>query len=393
MIICTGSGHVFVRSRVKAGAGQLKFRRIPYLQRVIKVACNESGAFAAIRVDARPKPIPLTGKTLAEDLFGLQPHFRRFGSQMNAEDWARAHAAKAKAQEDDEDESYSSVAKDVTVALQLCAILSRWKATSEDSLFSWSDPLAGSDLALAVKDTAIPAHSVIIAARVPALARLLKSNEKVDRFSRGEADPSRIAVEACHPMVALLLLQYIYSDEVTAVWDIRVTRAMQDKYADLKLPFAQIKADLKALADILDLSPLSRVLDATAKQPIATATLAKDIEAFFAETHATPGLAAGAAGCDVALVLADRTVHCSSAILRARCPFFEAMFADPDWTAERDQDGVVKIKMEHLTWKPMNMVFKYIHACAEDNLFDYMRESRLPNSPRICAEADRPGDA
>lgn len=375
MIICTGSGHVFVRSRVKAGAGQLKFRRIPYLQRVIKVACNESGAFAAIRVDARPKPIPLNGKTLAEDLFGLQPHFRRFGSQMNAEDWARAHAAKAKAQEDEEDESHSSVAKDISVALQLCAIISRWKATSEDSLFSWSDSLAGSDLTIVVKDTAVPAHSVIIAARVPALARMLKSNDKVERFSRGKADPSRITLQAGHPIVILLLLQYIYSDEVAAIWDIRVTRAMQDKYADLKLPFAQIKADLRALADILDLSPLSRVLDATAKQPIATLNLAKDMEALFAETHSATRAAAAAAGCDVALVLADRTVHCSSAILRARCPFFEAMFADPDWTAERDQDGVVKIKMEHLRWKPMNMVFKYIHACTEDNLFDYMRKS------------------
>ena len=39
-----------------------------------KVCANISGAFAAIRVDATPKPIAVHGNTLAQDMARLQPY-------------------------------------------------------------------------------------------------------------------------------------------------------------------------------------------------------------------------------------------------------------------------------------------------------------------------------
>ncbi len=74
------------------------------------------------------------------------------------------------------------------------------------------------------------------------------------------------------------------------------------------------------------------------------------------------------------LILADKEVSCQSVILRARCPFFEAMFADSDWTLARQNDGNVVIRMDHLKWRPMKLVFKFIHEGKEDDLFDYLRE-------------------
>jgi hypothetical protein len=76
-------------------------------------------------------------------------------------------------------------------------------------------------------------------------------------------------------------------------------------------------------------------------------------------------------------VLADREVAANSTLLRARCPFFESMFADRDWTLERRQHGGrVVIRMDHLRWRPMNLVFRYMHEGVED-LFDYVHQETL----------------
>lgn len=109
------------------------------------MACNESGAFAAIRVDARAPAIPLKGPTLEDDLFLLQPHFRRFDHQMTAEDFDK-EKTKIRVEEDEEDESTNSVTNDTAIAIRMCTVLARWRKDDNDSLFSWSEPLIGSDL-------------------------------------------------------------------------------------------------------------------------------------------------------------------------------------------------------------------------------------------------------
>ena len=370
IIICTYSGHVFVRQRVKAGAGQLKFRRIPYLQRVVKVATNESGAFAAVRIDARPSPISLAGKTLEEDMFLLQPHFRRFESQMNADDFERVHGPKTK-EEDEEAETSTSVSADSTVAVAMCQIIKRWRATSGESLFAWSESLLGSNIHLVVGEYAIPAHSVIMSLRTPVLARAL-SGKPVEGFTKRGAD---LEMDACHPLVALLLLQYLYSDDVAAIWDSRVSHLLMTRFPDLQLPIADIKADLKRYAEVLELAPLVAVLAMGSKTDVPTKTLAANLAAFHAATFNPPS-----AKCDTIIVLADREVAVHSTLLRARCQFFESMFADRDWTLERresENGGKVVIQMTHLRWRPMKLVFRYMHEGVEDDLFDYLHQETL----------------
>jgi hypothetical protein len=373
-IVCTTSGHVYVRQRVKAGAGQLKFRRIPYLQRIVKVACNESGAFAAIRVDARAPPIPLKGPTLEEDLFLLQPHFRRFANQMTAEDFDR-EKAKIKLDEDDEDESANSVSNDIAVAIRMCTILGRWRRDDNDTLFSWSEPLIGSDMWFVTQGIEIPFHSIIMSLRSSVFKRFLKGEKASGLTKSGSADGTgiKVTVTARHPITVFLLLQYIYTDEVAAIWDARVASALQVKFPDQKLMMAHIRADLKSLADTLELQPLSTLLNSASKVSVPRRTLSDDLLSFFSKTYAA---SPPKKSCDTTLVLADKEVSCSSVLLRSRCPFFEAMYEDRDWTVSREEDGGrVVIKMEHLKWRPMKLVFKYLHGGKEDDLFDYNRES------------------
>lgn len=368
IIVCTHSGHVFVRQRSKAGSGQLKFKRVPYLQRIIKVAANESGAFAAIRVDARPTPIALKGNVLEEDMFLLQPHFKRFESQMTAEDFE--HKTAPKHDEEDEEETVNTVQRDTEVAVHMCQILSRWQASNNDSLFAWSESLLGSDITINVGEYAIPAHSVFLSLRSPLLAKVLKGKSLPGL--RFESKTSALHMDACHPLVAFLLLQYLYSDDVATVWDNRVATIINTRFKDLAIPIAEVKNDLRRFAEVLELAPLLPVLSLGSKSEITTRTLARDLTSFFAKTHEQ-----SSSKCDVVVVLADREVSCQSVLLRARSPFFEAFFADPDWTRARRDDDKVVIHMEHLRWRPMQLVFKFMHEGLEDNLFDYLHQETL----------------
>ena len=315
-------------------------------------------------VNAQPTPITLIGRTLEEDLALLQPHYRRFDSQMTAADFDKPkHRLE---DEDEEDEGINSISRDMDTANRLCAILSRWRDDAADSLFAWSRPLLGSDLHLVIGEVEIPAHRTILATRIPVWKQLVKGAQ-VGRVSL--TPETKLKLDVCHPLVGLLLLEYLYTDDVAAIWDARVARAIQTKYADLKLPIGQVKSDFKAVSDSLGLTPLSTVLESAGKTKMPKRTLPSNLRTFFDSTHTGQ-----AAACDVVIRLADQDVACSSVILRARCPFFEAMFADNDWTAERIAEGSIEIDMTHLKWTPMKTVFRYLHEGLEDDLFDYVRE-------------------
>lgn len=291
---------------------------------------------------------------------------------MTSEDFDRE--TKVKVDEDEEDDGGNSVVSDTRVAIRMCTILGRWRRDDNDSLFSWSVPLVGSDIWLIAGGVEIPAHSIMLALRSSTFKRVLRG-DKVSGFKVAKAESGlKINLEARHPITIFLLLQYIYADEVAAIWDARVARAVSEKFSDLNLPIGTIKSDLKSLADTLDLQPLSSLLSSASKVPIPTRTLSIDLLSFFSKTYAaTPPKAS----CDTTLVLADKEVSCSSVLLRSRCPFFEAMFEDRDWTAAREDGGRVVVKMEHLKWRPMKLVFKYLHGGKEDDLFDYHRQLSL----------------
>ncbi|TYJ56674.1 hypothetical protein B9479_002604 [Cryptococcus floricola] len=382
VIVCTHSGHVYVRQRLKLGSGQLKFRRIPYLQRIIKVATNESGAFGAVRVDARPTPIKVVGNVLEDDLGQLQPHFARLSNQMTAEDFERMEGVRLRGmpleeEDEDEDESTNSVNRDTSLALKMCTILDRWRTSDVDSLFAWSEPLFSSDCHLVIQGLAIPAHSVMLSLRAPKIARLLAGQYQSPYLSLSVyGSTPAIVLDACHPLVGLLLLHYLYADEVVALWDARVARIIQAKYTSKPIPIAGIKNDLKALAEELGLKPFESVLSYAAKQPLSQRTLSANLSSFFSHTSTIPSSLDSP--CDVRIILADKEVSCASVILRARCPFFEAMFGDRDWTSGRkNKEGSVTVNMKHLKWTSMKLVFRWIYEGVEDGLFDYLHQDTL----------------
>ena len=100
IIVCTESGHVFLRTRnaissssaningIKSGtaaSGKIsKFERVPFLQRVTRVCANSTGAYGALRVDWEPSPIDLIGDGIEMTLKDVQPYLEFYRDEVEA---------------------------------------------------------------------------------------------------------------------------------------------------------------------------------------------------------------------------------------------------------------------------------------------------------------------
>ncbi|TFY78752.1 hypothetical protein EWM64_g5263 [Hericium alpestre] len=407
LIVCTESGHVFVRTRnprgqsailkSSAGAKSFKFQRMPYIQRAVGVLANDTGAMAALRMEFRPQPVQITGNSLAQDLLAIRPwmKYRRVG----AEDGKRVEpSVQLPAPEsaspapllptDEENDS----AEDAAIESDVQAVLGLWEILVQDKLsrqryggrglFERGDALAhGADLLVRVQSGAeFPVHRAILAARCPALAELLSGRKGLlDRDSNmsvklrlpagSSTDLPRLVISSGHSLAVLILLHYLYSDQLLAIWDNRVVRRVQAPLALGGLQPAQIVRDLQGLARVLGLSHLDDVLRSATKR-VPQPTLVRDMITLFHESQSATS-AASDFGPDVVLQLADREVLTHSVVLRARTTFFASFFDMEEWTEERwSEDGTITLNLAHLRWREMEYVLRFMCCGEEGEMFE-----------------------
>ncbi|CAK5265304.1 unnamed protein product [Mycena citricolor] len=341
IIICTASGHVFVRSR--QGNKQFKFQRVPYLQRATQVCGNSTGAFGALRADFKPVPIRIEGNTIANDLTNIRPFL--LGSQANNRPRWSFIGDEAEEVEDSDIEADFYRLWDLT------------RATKKGAVF---DQTHGADIRVHVKDRSFPAHSAILAARSPVLCSTFAGTTFRDGDSKVALSGSsaKLDVRGCSPLTVLIFLDYLYSDELLAIWDRRLAFALQN---ELTVNPATVRAELQALARLANLPSLGTALDSPAKR-VPQATMVRDMRHLFRDLPAAA---------DTILLLADRDVRCHSAILRARCPVFESFFGQEDWTRNRRKaDGTVEVNLKHLRWNVMDYVFQFMCCGGDSEIFE-----------------------
>jgi hypothetical protein len=372
IILCTHSGHVFVRQRQ---GKQVKVVRLPRLQRIIKVACNEVGSFAAIRSDATPGEFSVSGPTLNEDLLNLLPHMRRtvqsmFGQVENA----------YKRTDDDEDDGDSAVQHDIEIATRIAIIDQSWQTKDESATL-------GTDVWLVVGSRRVPAHKFILVHRLPKLASILKTRsvattlQNVISVEINESREFEIHFSNMEFVTLILLLQYAYSDDIAALWDNRVLYRAQGQIPEFRPDVSLIKRQLIDWVEILDLEKLRGPLASTGKVAVAP-TLKQTWQSFHKLSQDATKKAS--ADCDTILRLSDRDLLVNSLLLRARCPTFDAMYEDTVWTTRReneDGEGHVVIDMSHLRYRSFSLVMRFLHEGTED-LIDYSRKTLLPISLR-----------
>ncbi|KAF8549155.1 hypothetical protein OG21DRAFT_1606575 [Imleria badia] len=380
LIVCTQSGHVFVRSRnlkgstTSHGTKAFKFQRIAHAQRAVAVCANSTGAFGALRVDYNPPPISVTGRYFSADLAAIAPYIDE-AMVVACQDTKVPLEAIIGTDDDLED---SSILDDISEMANLMTVLRNGVTPVRSS--------HGADLAMRIGTKfEVPAHRVVLAARCVPLREVLGGDgvlcDKTSKISvtstpqpsDASPNPPVLHFTGITPLSLLILLHYLYADEVLAVWDRRIGSLFEPQFSSLGLSVDQVKADLTTLARLLCLPHLTSALQSVGKR-VAKLSANDDFRWLFDQAqvldlprryvHGDP-LAP-----DVALHFADKTVYTHSAVLRARSAFFTAFFSDTDWTIQRRDDaGVLDVEMGHHKWQVMQFVLPFV-CFGEETMFE-----------------------
>ena len=384
MIVCTESGHVYIRSRNVTSSSNKTFKceRVPFLQRVSQVCANSMGAFGALRVDHRPCPIVPTGNTITRDMKALQPYLLFY----------LPHAPPNKAHRPmviDDDEPYEvAIESDIEGAFELLQILSgehhlRTASHGRVNCDGIRLPYDADVLVYLQSGQIFPVHRIILAARSRVMERFFSASilleDSMTRISLrllpsklgpglGVRKLTCLKIEGCHPITVLILFRYLYSDELVAIWDRRVSIAVQKELESLRVDPAEVNLELRGLARIFDLSALSPSLEHPVKND-PRPTMVDDMQRLFDVVQA-PFLASSPLSPNVLIRLADNNIYTHSVLLRSRTPLFASFFDLEDWTKKRwDADGVININMTHLHWHVMRFVFSFMCCGSDQEMF------------------------
>ncbi|KAJ7085719.1 hypothetical protein B0H15DRAFT_846085 [Mycena belliarum] len=386
IIICTESGHVFTRSRSgKAGQGgttankAFKFQRVPFIQRVTQVCANSTGAFGALRVDFRPEPIRVEGNTMAQDLATAQPYLATLSkTHLKDESISTPELPQwAYAGDEGEDVEDAAIEADFRRLWHLCRLL---RVDAVTPARHRADVVVHARVKIGY-----PAHRVILGARSRVLCCVLdgaavrdtQSDISLKVSSLSGPVKMRLDVEGCEPITLLILLEYLYSDDLLAIWDRRLASALQRELTTHNIVPGQVKQELHGLARVLQLPLLAQALQSPAKR-VPVSSIERDMAQLFRVVQSGEGtrLAAPIAP-DVVLQLSDREVNCHSAVLRARCPVFESLFDEENWTAKRwGADGTITVNLKHLRWHVMDYVLKYLCCGGDAEIFENLEFAR-----------------
>jgi inhibitor of Bruton tyrosine kinase len=393
MIICTESGHVYVRSRT-ASIGQpsksFKFQRIPFLQHVAAVCANNAGSFGALKVEYKPLPVNVVGNRLSQDLSQIlcfpdcpwpSIHSERTRS-INSEIFLSDH------RDELGDESIQSDLQDLFKMFDALRQERAFGKTLDiEELCKHHKQKYGADLTVVLQQgAAIPVHRIVLAARSPAIQDMFISAGAIKDSSgltiryvpskNSSTSFDKLQIKDCHLLSMLIFLDYLYTDKLLAVWDSRLAIPSSSLMEDYGVSAGQVRSELQALARALRLPPLVTALGFSSKyvpQPSLQADFRRlyedcsrhiqwDVDSYKRFNVFAP---------DVILNLSDKEVFCHSVILRARSPFFAALFTQPEWTQLRWRpDGTISVEFRHLRWNVMSYVLRFIYYGTEGEMFD-----------------------
>jgi hypothetical protein len=385
IIVCTASGHVFVHapkpikgSNISSGvsgpgtsSGLLsasyrthKYQRVSGLQRIVAVAANSTGGFAALRADATIEPLVVEGKSLAEALGDVQPYL----AALNNGTIQAPDPIVLVGHGDEEDEEHEGIADDMALAERLCRVVLRAREAGGFPSALEHHILHGADMHVS-GSIQLPVHRSVIIARSSALRGVISgkplSCEGLDLKYFEEI--ATLSISGCHALSVLILLNYLYSDTVCAIWDRRISIPVASSLLIIDAQPGTIRLDLQRLARILDLPALRHAVDTIGKRTPAP-TLCADFTRLF---YSSQPPEQPVPDHDICIELADRSVWCHSVVLRARSPFFASFFDEPEWTRRRwNENGVMSVDLKHLEWRPMEYVFRYMCGGMTTELFD-----------------------
>lgn len=374
VIISTMSGAVWRRiKRAKAkdsfvaGASDakhkdFKFQRVPGITNIVNVKSSVFGAFVAVRSDSEVmrEQIKISPPTLWDDLVPLNC-LRGFSSSdppnTKKDKLKFWDAARLQAQ-------LGTVAYEMLKSPDLDTEIQSYIST-------WNQSNEGLDTVVCTSSSPelkLPVHSWVLTARSPVLRRALQASQISGSYEIPECvniertDEKTVLTFSSIDITSLLnLVLYVYEDRLIPVWNF--TR--QDP--SLAYRYRQVRADVTKLAARLEMGKLEA---AAQKQIDPQRSLSTDLRTAIND----PDFFSDA---DAVLNLDGDEMPAHSALLRQRCPFFEALFhgrSQGGWLASRraalGDTGIIPIDLEHIEPETFKYVMRYLYADVGSDLFD-----------------------
>lgn len=375
IILCTENGSVWRRvKRVKRKENRVpgiessryKFERVPGLTKIVVVRSNNFGAYAAIRRDPN---IMKTGllvddHMLWKDLEPLLPFTGAFNNRKQLDD--RKNKIKI-LRPPQAPEGYVKAVK--------WLMGSSFKGELREYLSCLELPeLEDCDILVSTSDCPgidIPAHKVFLAARSPVLRSLFvegpRSVGAVGDFipSTAPGEKARLVFKDVKLQTLLILLYYVYADFLIDIWN------QSDIHNSRTQHYRAIQSELSSISSKIGLNHLAKALEVA---PHLSCSMNRD----FSNALSSPSRSEFNESADMIIELAsDESVLVHSVIMKARCPFFKALYGSSgQWLLKRREQGIVKVDMKHISKPIIDIVVHWLYSDWGVEGFDGIRAGK-----------------
>nr|POF14895.1 btb/poz domain-containing protein 1 [Quercus suber] len=380
VIISTEEGSVWrrtKRAKIKDGTASnigeysskdYKFSRVPGLTRVLAVRGSAYGAYAAIRrdCDVLQTQVVVEDPKIWKDMFSLLSFAHIYSDPSNTD------------QDDSKPRFWQPSNRhnlDEAMLLKKAILDSKdIEADLADLARRCTSSSARYDAAISTttSEVVIPVHRFVLMGRSRVLRRGFRDLCETSTFTIADLAVSEIdqngqtvvKFQGLDILTILNLVLYMYTDGVVDFWHMtRLAPAMAYR-------FRQTRTELMKTATKLEMSKLE---PAVRQMMQPTPSLPLDFEIAFAD----PSFFYDG---DLIIQLEDNEMRVHSALLCARCPFFQGLFmgrADGRWLTGRDMGGEVVIDLKHLTTKTFKLVLRHVYADTGAEIFDDIVSSGL----------------
>ncbi|KAJ4497730.1 hypothetical protein C8R41DRAFT_917118 [Lentinula lateritia] len=352
-----------------------------------------------------------------EDSCDANPNPPSISVPLQTDAMSPVHQTKSDDDADEyDDDGDLSIKQDIKLLYELCAFVTRQDTNigssgkspygadlivyinSEPSVAGTKKSRSKTKASSLPQQLTVPLHAVLLGARSNAMASaLLSPSESVFKCqvdARTVALSQTISVSSIHdnaialrsitftnfhPLAVLILLHYIYTDELICIWDRRVSTGIPSLSSLEALEVTptlatQVKSELQNLARTLVLPEMLKAMESVVKRPV-TETLRTDLATVWNLNNSSspsPTLhTSSALAPDIIIQLAEgRELFAHSTILRTRSVYFDDFLSGEDWSKKRrGHGGVLKVDLRHLKSNAMEYVMKWLCCGQTEGLF------------------------
>ncbi|KAF8934025.1 hypothetical protein EDD21DRAFT_366830 [Dissophora ornata] len=405
VIMLTKGGHVYIGTNKGNSFGRnVKWQRIPHLDRVVQVCANPSGTWAAMRSESTLTPVFVRPGCISSNLEQSLSQFHMY--RNNEKNWAESKIV----DDDDDDDDDSKVVADpwridihgwqdiekswdydVVPLLDLTTKLTNNTGTSVSGSHLF-------DVELQAGKRVLGAHRIILAARSPVFQRAfvdtpqsktnLASLVTIVPNTFGSAGRSLYTVLLrVEFTTAVLLLQFLYSDRFDPFWD------ALDLPKTIKHYALKVRQELYHLSLELSLPTLQAALQYSFTH-VCSVSLSKNMGQVIRDPAKFQSLA------DVRLLLKDgASMDLHQMVLGHRSPFFNAMLVRTDeWVRSRQgqrrlpgtggevNDSILEVDMKHMDLEAMTLAVKYIYTDCGPEMFNDTEKDEMDDLIRLVMD-------